>query len=63
MEDAVEAVLGAVAIAVYVAPGAAVADIPARIEDRRGDPVIVTDTPMEPLTVDDVRAAIQRVRR
>jgi bifunctional DNA-binding transcriptional regulator/antitoxin component of YhaV-PrlF toxin-antitoxin module len=41
----------------------AVADIPARIEDRDGDPVIVIDGPMKPLTVDDVRAAIDRVRR
>jgi bifunctional DNA-binding transcriptional regulator/antitoxin component of YhaV-PrlF toxin-antitoxin module len=41
----------------------AVADVPARIEDRSGDPVIVTDGPMKPLTVEDVRAAIDRVRR
>jgi AbrB family looped-hinge helix DNA binding protein len=41
----------------------AVADVPARIEVRRGDPVIVTDGPMKPLTVEDVRAAIDRVRR
>jgi bifunctional DNA-binding transcriptional regulator/antitoxin component of YhaV-PrlF toxin-antitoxin module len=41
----------------------AVADIPARIEDHHGDPVIVTDVPIEPLTVDDVRATIDRVRR
>jgi AbrB family looped-hinge helix DNA binding protein len=41
----------------------AVADVPARIGDRGGDPVIVTDGPMEPLTVEDVRAAIDRVRR
>jgi bifunctional DNA-binding transcriptional regulator/antitoxin component of YhaV-PrlF toxin-antitoxin module len=41
----------------------AVADVPARIEDRDGDPVIVTDGPMKPLTVEDVRAAIDRVRR
>jgi AbrB family looped-hinge helix DNA binding protein len=40
-----------------------VADVPARIEDRDGDPVIVTDGPMKPLTVEDVRAAIDRVRR
>jgi bifunctional DNA-binding transcriptional regulator/antitoxin component of YhaV-PrlF toxin-antitoxin module len=40
-----------------------VADTAARVEDRGGDPVIVTDTPMKPLTVDDVRAAIDRVRR
>jgi bifunctional DNA-binding transcriptional regulator/antitoxin component of YhaV-PrlF toxin-antitoxin module len=41
----------------------AVADVPARIEDHGGDPVIVTDRPMQPLTVEDVRAAIDRVRR
>jgi bifunctional DNA-binding transcriptional regulator/antitoxin component of YhaV-PrlF toxin-antitoxin module len=41
----------------------ALADTPARIEDHRGDPVIVTDRPMKPLTVEDVRAAIDRVRR
>jgi AbrB family looped-hinge helix DNA binding protein len=41
----------------------AVADVPARIEDRGGDPVIVTDKPMKPLTAEDVRAAIDRVRR
>jgi bifunctional DNA-binding transcriptional regulator/antitoxin component of YhaV-PrlF toxin-antitoxin module len=41
----------------------AVADVPARIEARGGDPVIVTDEPMKPLTVEDVRAAIDRVRR
>ena len=41
----------------------AVADVPALIEDRDGDPVIVTDGLMKPLTVADVRAAIDRVRR
>jgi bifunctional DNA-binding transcriptional regulator/antitoxin component of YhaV-PrlF toxin-antitoxin module len=41
----------------------AVADASARIEDRNGNPVIVTDGPMKPLTVEDVRAAIDRVRR
>ncbi len=41
----------------------ALADVPARIEDREGDPVIVTEGPMKPLTVQDVRAAIDRVRR
>jgi AbrB family looped-hinge helix DNA binding protein len=41
----------------------AVADVPARVEDRPGGPVIVTDTPMSPLSVEDVRAAIERVRR
>jgi bifunctional DNA-binding transcriptional regulator/antitoxin component of YhaV-PrlF toxin-antitoxin module len=41
----------------------AVGDVPARIEDRGGSPVIVTDEPMKPLTVADVRAVIDRVRR
>jgi bifunctional DNA-binding transcriptional regulator/antitoxin component of YhaV-PrlF toxin-antitoxin module len=41
----------------------AVADVPARIEDHGDGPVIVTDGPMTPLTVEDVRAAIDRVRR
>jgi bifunctional DNA-binding transcriptional regulator/antitoxin component of YhaV-PrlF toxin-antitoxin module len=41
----------------------AVADVPARIGDCGGDPVIMTDRPMRPLTVEDVRAAIHRVRR
>jgi hypothetical protein len=40
-----------------------VADVPARIDDHGGGPVIVTDEPMRPLTVEDVRAAIDRVRR
>ena len=41
----------------------AVPDIPGRIEDRPGGPVIVTETPMTPLTIEDVRAAIDRLRR
>ena len=41
----------------------AVADVPARIEERGSGPVIVPDGPMKPLTVEDVRAAIDRVRR
>ncbi len=41
----------------------AVPDVNARIGDRGGDPVIVIDGPMKPLTVEDVRAAIDRVRR
>ena len=40
-----------------------VPDVPARVEMRDGLPVIVTDEPMAPMTVDDVRAAIDRVRR
>lgn len=41
----------------------AVAEVPARVGDREGDPVIVTDQPMRPLAVEDVRAAVDRVRR
>ncbi|MGI8902800.1 MAG: AbrB/MazE/SpoVT family DNA-binding domain-containing protein [Solirubrobacteraceae bacterium] len=41
----------------------AAADLPARIEDAGGDPVIVTHALTRPLTVEDVRAAIDRVRR
>ena len=41
----------------------AVADVPARVEDRGGQPVIVTEVPMRPLTVEDARAAVDRVRR
>lgn len=41
----------------------AIADVPARIEDRGGNPVIVAGGPIKPLTVKDVRAAIDRVRR
>ena len=41
----------------------AVADVPAHVEDRDGHPVIVTDGPTKTLTADDVRAAIDRVRR
>jgi AbrB family looped-hinge helix DNA binding protein len=40
-----------------------VPDVPARVEERDGLPVIVTDRPMEPLTVEDTRAAIDRSRR
>ncbi|MDQ6777901.1 MAG: antitoxin [Actinomycetota bacterium] len=46
---------GVIELAVPVAP--------ARVEDQRGEPVIVTDSPMKPLTVEDVRATINRVRR
>lgn len=40
-----------------------VPDVVARVEDRDGTPVIVADQPSEPLTVGEVRAAIDRVRR
>ena len=40
-----------------------VADVPAHVEIRRNSPVIANDAPVKPLTVEDVRAAIDRVRR
>lgn len=40
-----------------------VADVPARVEERDGFSVIVTDQPMEPLSVAQARAAVERVRR
>lgn len=40
-----------------------VADVPAHVEARDGETVIVTGQPMERLTVEDVRAAIDHVRR
>ena len=39
------------------------ADVPARVADRGGTPVIVAGDAIPPLTVDDVRAAVDRVRR
>lgn len=41
----------------------AVADVAARVEDRPRGAVIAADAPMNPLTVEDVRAAIDRARR
>jgi bifunctional DNA-binding transcriptional regulator/antitoxin component of YhaV-PrlF toxin-antitoxin module len=40
-----------------------VADVPARVEERDGFPVIVTDQPMEPMSTNETRAAIEHVRR
>jgi AbrB family looped-hinge helix DNA binding protein len=40
-----------------------VADVPARVEEQDGLPVIVTDEPMAPMSVAETRAAIERVRR
>lgn len=40
-----------------------VPDVPARVEERDGVPVIVTGAPMAPMTVEEVRDAIDRVRR
>jgi hypothetical protein len=39
------------------------AEVPAHVEMRDGVPVIVTDRPMKPLTVESTRAAIDRSRR
>jgi AbrB family looped-hinge helix DNA binding protein len=41
----------------------AVPDTPAHVETRDEVPVIVAAHPMQPMTVEDVRAAIDRVRR
>ncbi len=41
----------------------AVADVTARVEDGPRGAVITTDVPMQPLTVEGVRAAIDRSRR
>lgn len=40
-----------------------VADVPARVEEREGFPVIVTDQPMETLSVADARTAVEQARR
>lgn len=40
-----------------------VVDVPARVEERDGFFVIVTDQPMEPLSVAQARAAVESVRR
>jgi AbrB family looped-hinge helix DNA binding protein len=40
-----------------------VADVPARVEERDGLPVIVTDRPMAPMSVMEARAAVEHVRR
>lgn len=40
-----------------------VADVPARVEERGGFSVIVTEQPMEPMSVAEARAAVERVRR
>lgn len=35
-----------------------VADVPARVEERGGSPVIVTEGPMEPMSVAEARGAM-----
>jgi bifunctional DNA-binding transcriptional regulator/antitoxin component of YhaV-PrlF toxin-antitoxin module len=40
-----------------------IADVPAHIEEHGGFPVIVTDRPMEQMSVAEARAAVERARR
>jgi bifunctional DNA-binding transcriptional regulator/antitoxin component of YhaV-PrlF toxin-antitoxin module len=40
-----------------------VADVPARVEEQAGFPLIVTDEPMEPMSAQETRTAIERTRR
>jgi AbrB family looped-hinge helix DNA binding protein len=40
-----------------------IADVPARVEDSGGFPVIVTDEPMTPMSVAETAEALERVRR
>lgn len=40
-----------------------VADVPARVEDRDGFPVIATDEPMAPMSVAEAAEAVEHVRR
>lgn len=40
-----------------------VPDVPAHVEVRNGFAIIVPEQPMKPLTVEDVRATLERVRR
>jgi len=40
-----------------------VADVPARVEDWDGFPVIAPDEPMAPMSVAEAAEAIERVRR
>jgi hypothetical protein len=40
-----------------------VADVPAHVEEHGGLPVIVTDRPMELMSAEETRTAVERVRR
>jgi AbrB family looped-hinge helix DNA binding protein len=40
-----------------------VSDVPATVEERDGVPVIVPEAPMSAMTAEEVRDAIDRVRR
>jgi bifunctional DNA-binding transcriptional regulator/antitoxin component of YhaV-PrlF toxin-antitoxin module len=59
-------ITGAAEVEMHAADGRiemTVPDVPAHVEMRDGLPVIVTDQPMAPLTVDATREAIDRIRR
>jgi bifunctional DNA-binding transcriptional regulator/antitoxin component of YhaV-PrlF toxin-antitoxin module len=40
-----------------------VADVPAHVEEQAGFPVIVTGQPMQPISAEETRKAIERTRR
>jgi AbrB family looped-hinge helix DNA binding protein len=40
-----------------------VADVPARVEEHDGFPVIVTDRAMKPMSLAETRMAVEHVRR
>jgi len=40
-----------------------VPDVPAHVEERDGEPVIVPEVPVRPMSVDEARDAIDRARR
>jgi AbrB family looped-hinge helix DNA binding protein len=40
-----------------------VPDVPAHVEERDGLPVIVPERPVPPISVEEVRAVLERVRR
>ncbi len=40
-----------------------IADVSARVEEQDGFPVIVTDQPMQPMSVEETRTAIEHMRR
>ncbi len=40
-----------------------IADVPARVEQQDGFPVIVTDQPMQSMSAEETRKAVEHVRR
>jgi AbrB family looped-hinge helix DNA binding protein len=40
-----------------------VADVPAHVEDRGGFPVIVAEEAIEKMSIEETRAAVERIRR